>query len=298
MSATSGVWSSATFRLGGFAGQPHPIKISSNANHILIPGFLACITNLASCTGDAVARVGGVAAPVERGQFHVPLSINMSGIPAPNDRLGSFSGTLSWDPALLNYVSHTPLQSGFTGAVNSSNAGAGLLEFNGANPTGVAGDVAIIGVSFEVVGTAGASGNLDLNYTDVLAAGTFLNLLPCLTVNDSPFTIDPASVCQLCGDVNDDGTAGSSDALIILSYDVGITIPQNLLDKINAGCGDVNSDGATGSSDALIILSYDAGLPVPFPVGSPGGCFTSSSMPHTIRPQTAKTRVSANSSGN
>lgn len=298
VSAASGGWSSTTHTLRGFAGQPQPIRISSNANHILIPGFLACITNLARCTGEAVARVEGPAAPVQGSQINVPLFINMAGVPAPDEKLGSFSGSLSWNPALLNYVSHTALQSGFTGAVNSDNASLGLLEFNGANPAGVAGNVPILGITFEVVGAAGANGTLDLNYTDILAAGTFGNLLPCLTVNDSPFTIAPAPACLVCGDVNDDGVAGSSDALIILSYDVGITIPQNLLDKINAGCGDVNTDGATNSSDALIILTYDAGLPVPFAVGNPGGCSTVSNPSLPFRPTVREAQLSTSGSKN
>jgi len=71
------------------------------------------------------------------------------------------------------------------------------------------------------------------------------------------------------GDVNGDDNCNSTDALIILSYDVGITIPPDFLDRINAGIGDVNSDGPTNSTDALILLSFDVGIPVPFPVCDP-----------------------------
>ena len=35
-------------------------------------------------------------------------------------------------------------------------------------------------------------------------------------------------------------------------------------------CGDVNGDGFVNSTDALIILSYELGIDVPFPVGQPG----------------------------
>ena len=76
-----------------------------------------------------------------------------------------------------------------------------------------------------------------------------------------------AVICGLLGDVNGDGFVNSTDALIILSFDVGLPIPQAFLDLINAGFGDVNSDGFTNSTDALIVLSFDVGLPVPFPVG-------------------------------
>jgi len=54
--------------------------------------------------------------------------------------------------------------------------------------------------------------------------------------------------------------------LIILSGDVGMDIssfcPMN--------CGDVNEDGFVNSTDALILLSYDVGLSVPFSVGTEG----------------------------
>jgi len=69
------------------------------------------------------------------------------------------------------------------------------------------------------------------------------------------------------GDVNGDGYANSTDALIVLSCDVGIDTtpfcPMN--------CGNVNSDGIVNSTDALIILNYDVGISVPFPVGT-GAC--------------------------
>jgi hypothetical protein len=70
----------------------------------------------------------------------------------------------------------------------------------------------------------------------------------------------------ILGDVNGDDTVNSTDALIILSCDVGIDTspfcPMN--------CGDVNGDGLINSTDALIILSYDVGMDVPYPVGEPG----------------------------
>jgi hypothetical protein len=70
----------------------------------------------------------------------------------------------------------------------------------------------------------------------------------------------------ILGDVNGDDTVNSTDALIILSCDVGLDTsafcPMN--------CGDVNGDGLVNSTDALIILSYDVGIAVPYPVGEPG----------------------------
>jgi hypothetical protein len=79
----------------------------------------------------------------------------------------------------------------------------------------------------------------------------------------------PCGVTGNLGDINNDGNCNSTDALIILSYDVGLPIPQDFLDRIQAGLGDVNADNLTNSADALIILASDAGMQVPFPVCRP-----------------------------
>jgi hypothetical protein len=70
------------------------------------------------------------------------------------------------------------------------------------------------------------------------------------------------------GDVNGDGQVTSTDALIILSGDVGLNVTQ----FCPMNCGDVNGDGLVNSTDALIILTYDIHLTVPFPVGQEGAC--------------------------
>jgi hypothetical protein len=75
-----------------------------------------------------------------------------------------------------------------------------------------------------------------------------------------------AAAATLLGDVNGDGLVNSTDALIVLSGDVGIAITQ----FCPANCGDVNADGYVNSTDALIILSHDVGMSIPFPIGSPG----------------------------
>jgi hypothetical protein len=87
--------------------------------------------------------------------------------------------------------------------------------------------------------------------------GGSLNLL------SGTVTIEEAGIL---GDVNGDELANSTDALIILSCDVGINTSQ----FCPMDCGDVNDDGLINSTDALIILSYDVGMTVPFPVGEPG----------------------------
>jgi hypothetical protein len=78
----------------------------------------------------------------------------------------------------------------------------------------------------------------------------------------------------ISGDVSDDGQVNSTDALIVLSADVG----RNTSQFCPMNCGDVNGDGYVDSTDALIILSYDVGMSVPFPIGEPG-CSSSVTQP-------------------
>ncbi len=81
------------------------------------------------------------------------------------------------------------------------------------------------------------------------------------------------------GGVNDDGVVDSTDALIILTADVGLD--TTLFCPMN--CGDVNADGFVDSTDALIVLTYDVGLSVPFPVGT-GACPASITQPPGCSP--------------
>ena len=82
------------------------------------------------------------------------------------------------------------------------------------------------------------------------------------------YTIEPNEIgTGTLGDVNGDGYANSSDALMILSGDVGIAIPNEYCPM---ACGDVDGNGFVNSTDALIILTYDAGFSVSYSVGQPG----------------------------
>jgi hypothetical protein len=89
------------------------------------------------------------------------------------------------------------------------------------------------------------------------------------------YTIQPyTSSAGKLGDVNGDGQANSTDALIVLSADVDIDTssfcPMN--------CGDVNTDGLVNSTDALIILSFDVGITVPYPLET-GACPSTVTQP-------------------
>ena len=98
------------------------------------------------------------------------------------DNLGSYTGELRWDAAVLSYAGYWGLPEGFTCVVNVRDVGAGRLRFSGANAYGASGEVALITVVFRAVG-AGRS-VLDLGFETMAEAGSFADLLPGLKVRD------------------------------------------------------------------------------------------------------------------
>jgi hypothetical protein len=128
----------------------------------------------------------------------------------------------------------------------------------------------ITGVTQGTHGTVANNGT-NVSYTpdaDYLGSDSF-----SYTISDGNGGTDTATVNVtvtegggILGDVNGDDIVNSTDALIILSCDVGL----NTSTFCPMNCGDVNGDGFVNSTDALIILSYDVGIPVAYPVGEPG----------------------------
>ncbi len=160
--------------------------------------LLAVILMLDSATlagAPAIAQTGTVAssatasnaAPSVGEQIVVTINIDMSGVNAPDNKLGSFTGTLAWDPAVLNYHSNSGSLAGFTGVVNATNVATGHITFNGANATGATGNIIVLTVTFTAVG-AGTSA-LDLGYSVMAATGTFVSLLPILAVTDGQVAV-------------------------------------------------------------------------------------------------------------
>lgn len=137
----------------------------------------------AATPSDATPEVGE--------QIVVTVHVDMSGASSPDDRLGSFSGTLQWNPAVLAYRSNSGILAGFTGLVNATNAATGRIIFNGASATGASGNIIVLTVTFDVVGVG--TSDLDLGYTAMAAAATFANLLPILTVTDGRVVVGSAA---------------------------------------------------------------------------------------------------------
>ncbi len=65
-------------------------------------------------TGSATsAATPSNTTPSVGGSITVAININMSGVSAPDNALGSFTGTLNWNTAVLTYNSYTGLASRF-----------------------------------------------------------------------------------------------------------------------------------------------------------------------------------------
>jgi hypothetical protein len=182
--------------------------------------------------------------------------------------LGGVQFTMTFDPAVVK-VQNVALGSflGSTGrtvgAVGPVTPTVGTCEFGGfsygaaAGPNGT-GNVASLTLQ------AVALGSSNLTFTAAQLTDTQWNPLAVVTptVASGAVTVWVATL----GDVNADGTVNSTDALIILSCDVGL----NTSSFCPMNCGDGNADGQVNSTDALIILAYDVGMTVPFPVGKAG----------------------------
>lgn len=126
--------------------------------------------------------------PSNGAQITVDINIDVCGT-SPHQLLGSFTGTLNWNPAVLSYASHEGPKAGFTGVVSTANVATGALSFNGANPSGAAGRLNIVTITFNVIGASGLTTSLNLEFSALSAALTFTNLHPLLTVSDRSVTV-------------------------------------------------------------------------------------------------------------
>jgi hypothetical protein len=124
--------------------------------------------------------------PTVGAQITVTIDIDMTGVDAPDNKLGSFTSTLRWDTAVLSYNSDSGVLSGFMGVVNTDHVSTGLITFNGIKAGGLAGSFNVLTVTFDVVG-CGASA-LDLAYS-AMSAATYTDLLPILTVTDGEVAV-------------------------------------------------------------------------------------------------------------
>ena len=154
---------------------------------LLLVNILIDGASLFAQTGSATSEaVPSYATPSLGDQIEVTINIDVTNVNPPDEKLGSFTGTLDWNSGVLAYNSNSGILSGFTGVVNVS---SGHIAFNGANPSGATGNITVLRITFDVVGPG--TSILDLEYSAMAAATTFNSLLPILTVNDGEVRVVP-----------------------------------------------------------------------------------------------------------
>jgi hypothetical protein len=192
--------------------------------------------------------------------------------------LGSIAARLTWKSATLAYVS---AGGGTLGAptINKDSASAGILKFAVANPSGATGMPVLLSLTFSVTGAPADTTVFGLSVTEITAAGTFANLKPITTATGARFCTSTG----LWGDVDGDGLFTGHDALIILTYAVGLpTVPYSVVN------GDVDASGTVDTRDALIVLSAAVGINVSqFRIGriNAGVCALRSAASVQIQPR-------------
>ena len=98
----------------------NPLEAALDGNGVAATGTVTSAIDPSNTTVDAGAS------------FTIDVSIDMADAPVPDTLLGSFTATLSWDPAVIDYSSNGGVLAGFTGVVNVDDAANGNITFNGA----------------------------------------------------------------------------------------------------------------------------------------------------------------------
>ena len=111
----------------------------------------------------------------------VDVYIDVSG---SDSLLGAYTGSLNWDPLVLEYQSYSGAPPAGTsgGIVNDTNVTTGEIIFNSTFVSGASGSTTAITIDFLTVGAG--SGNLDLEFSSMSTPSPFNDLLPILTVED------------------------------------------------------------------------------------------------------------------
>ncbi len=224
---------------GALTGTTNPDSITMNGNKTVTATF----TETAPPDSAVSSVTPSDTTPVVNDQITVVVNIDVSDVNAPNDALGSYTGTLAWDPAILEYQSYSSAPpTGFTGAVNTANVGTGLIAFNGAKATGATGNTIVISITFKVIG-AGTSA-LDLAYSAMAAATTFTNLLPVLTINDSQVVVPAPIVYTLTLNHTGNGSVSANPSPPYYENDT-----VELTATADAGWSFTNWSGSLSGSD-------------------------------------------------
>ncbi len=191
------------------------------------------------------------------GQVTVPVVVDMTG--SGGFSLGSLAAQLSWTPATLRYVGATG--GSFGAPTLNPDSATGTLRFAVANPAGATGQVVVLNVTFDATGASGDTTYLNVAVSQLTSAVSFTDLTPVTTSS----LVCVGTAAGIWGDVDNNGSITSFDALLIVTHAVGLSIAPN-----SPALGDVDADGQVTTRDALIVLTHVVSLPTPgFRPGQP-----------------------------
>ncbi len=141
-------------------------------------------------SASALANVSQAAA---NQTITVPVVIDVAQFPG---KLGSFTATLSWNPAELQFIGYRGGNSaGFENpAVNDSKTARGKLIAANANPHGGAGAVNVLNLEFKAL--ANGAANVSLEFSAMAAAATFTDLLPYLKIGNEGSAAETENIPQ------------------------------------------------------------------------------------------------------
>jgi hypothetical protein len=168
--------------------------------------------------------------------------------------IGSFGFYLTFDPAILNYVSSwkggmVPA-TGFTfysSLINSTTLRVTCTATAGGSLN--AGEGRIAGASFIV------DSNAALDSVSPLTLSNLTGDIETASISNGTVTVTD---CQINYDMNNDGSVTPGDALIVFKHYLGL---EPITDECTLLKADANSDGTITPGDALIIFKDYLGLP-------------------------------------
>lgn len=105
--------------------------------------------------------------------------------------LGSISGTLTWDPAVLQYQSSTGEATGFSWTANEAEAAAGELGFGSFAAQGISDSFVLARVTFTVVGAQGSASGLSLAVSAAGNADGSVNIADLIQTVDGQVEVTP-----------------------------------------------------------------------------------------------------------
>lgn len=163
------------------------------SGRVLLPSLLALVLAATPARGasqDSVPLLAPDTSSADGARIGLPVTLDLSAVGLA---LGSFQGSLRFDPSILTYVGVD--QGDFAGAVefNTDSVAAGLLAFAGANADSTVnrGWLPIIVLTVDVAGLGGEVSEISVALTELVTAGGFVDLTPVVTGGRGRLIVDP-----------------------------------------------------------------------------------------------------------